>query len=412
MSKFNRLDPEKLRSDFPILDRQVHDRPLVYFDNAATTQKPRQVIDALRDYYERYNANVHRGIHALSEEATAAYESARKRIAGFIGASDSAEIIFTRGTTEAINLVAYSWGEKFLKEGDTILLTLMEHHSNLVPWQFLAQRKKLNLEFIPVTAEGHLEYPEGMIRRLRPKLVAFTHVSNVLGTVNPVKKLTKAAHEVGAVVLVDGAQAVAHLPVDVGSLGCDFYAFSSHKMIGPTGVGVLWGKTDLLEQMPPFLGGGEMIREVFLRESSFKDIPYKFEAGTPSIAQAIGLGAAVDYLSSVGMENIRRYEEELLGFALKKLAAITDLTVYGPSDLANRGGVIAFNVAGIHPHDLATVLDQEGVAVRSGNHCAMPLHTHLKIPASARASFAFYNTVSEVDVLVEAIGKAKKILKV
>jgi cysteine desulfurase/selenocysteine lyase len=412
LSKFNRLDPEKLRSDFPILDRQVHDRPLVYFDNAATTQKPRQVIDALRDYYERYNANVHRGIHALSEEATAAYESARKRIADFIGAADSAEIIFTRGTTEAINLVAYSWGEKFLKEGDTVLLTLMEHHSNLVPWQFLAQRKKLNLEFIPVTAEGYLEDPEGMIRRLRPKLVAFTHVSNVLGTVNPVKKLTKAAHEVGAVVLVDGAQAVAHLPVDVGSLGCDFYAFSSHKMIGPTGVGVLWGKTDLLERMPPFLGGGEMIREVFLRESSFKDIPYKFEAGTPSIAQAIGLGAAVDYLSSVGMENIRRYEEELLGFALKKLAAITDLTVYGPSDLANRGGVIAFNVAGIHPHDLATVLDQEGVAVRSGNHCAMPLHTHLKIPASARASFAFYNTVSEVDVLVEAIGKAKKILKV
>ena len=412
MSKFNRFYPEKLRSDFPILSRKVHGKLLVYFDNAATTQKPRSVVTAISDYYERYNANVHRGIHLLAEEATAAYEGSRGKLAKFVGAANPAEIIFTCGTTEAINLVAYSWGEKFLKEGDTILLTLMEHHSNLVPWQFLAQRKKLNLEFIPVTAAGYLEDPEGAIRRLRPKLVSFVHVSNVLGTVNPVKKLAKVAHEVGAVVLVDGAQAVAHLPVDVASLGCDFYTFSSHKMMGPTGTGGLCGKADILERMSPFLGGGEMIREVFLRESSFKDIPYKFEAGTPSIAPVIGLGAAVDYLSSVGMENIRHYEEKLLGDAFKKLTAVPGLTIYGPQNSGDRGGVIAFNVAGIHPHDLATVLDQEGVAVRSGNHCAMPLHTHLKINASARASFAFYNTISEVDVLVEAIGKAKKILKV
>jgi len=412
LSKSNRLDPEKLRSDFPILHRKVHGKPLVYFDNAATTQKPSQVIQAISTYYETSNANVHRGIHLLAEEATAAYEGSRGKLAKFIGAANPAEIIFTRGTTEAINLVAYSWGGEFLKEGDTILLTLMEHHSNLVPWQFLARRKKLNLEFIPVTDAGYLEDPEGAIRRLRPKLVSFGHVSNVLGTVNPVEKLTRVAHEVGATVLVDGAQAVAHLPVNVAKLGCDLYAFSSHKMMGPTGTGVLWGRAEILERMPPFLGGGEMIKEVSLRESSFKDAPYKFEAGTPSIAPVIGLGAAVDYLSSVGMENIRHYEEELLDYAFKKLAAVPGLTIYGPQNSADRGGVLAFNVAGIHPHDLATVLDQEGVAVRSGNHCAMPLHTHLKINASARASFAFYNTKEEIGVLIEGIERAKKILKI
>ena len=410
--KFKMLDVQKIRRDFPILHRKVHGKPLVYLDNAATTQKPRPVIDAVSKYYEEYNANVHRGIHTLAEEATAAYEDARQRVAQFIGARNPAEIIFTRGTTEAINLAAYSWGEKFLKKGDTILLTLMEHHSNLVPWQLLAQRKGLNLEFIPVTAEGYLEDPEGMIRRLQPKLVAFAHVSNVLGTVNPVQKLAKVSHEVGATVLVDGAQAVSHLPVNVADLDCDFYAFSSHKMMGPTGVGVLWGRAKILKEMPPFLSGGEMIREVFLRESSFKDVPYKFEAGTPSIAQVIGLGAAVDYLSELGIENIRRYEEGLLEYAFKKLEAIPGLTIYGPRNSGDRGGVIAFNVAGIHPHDLATVLDQDGVAIRSGNHCAMPLHAHFKINASARASFAFYNTAAEVDVLTESIEGAKKVFKV
>ena len=412
--KSKMLDTQKIRSDFPILYRKVHGKPLVYLDNAATTQKPRPVIDAIGKYYEEYNANVHRGIHALAEEATAAYEDSRSKVAEFIGARNPAEIIFTRGTTEAINLVAYSWGEKFLKKGDTVLLTLMEHHSNLVPWQLLAQRKGLNLEFTPVTAEGYLEDPEGMIRRLQPKLVAFTHVSNVLGTVNPVRKLIEFAQTLNPrpYTLIDGAQAMAHLPVNVAELGCDFYAFSSHKMMGPTGVGVLWGKKEILEEMPPFLAGGEMIREVFLRESSFKDIPHKFEAGTPHIAGVIGLGAAVDYLSALGMENIRRSEEKVLEYAFKKLEAVPGLTIYGPRNSADRGGVIAFNVAGIHPHDLATVLDQDGVAIRSGNHCAMPLHTHFKINASARASFAFYNTKEEIDILVEGIERAKKLLKI
>ena len=412
--KFKMLNVQKIRRDFPILRREVHGKPLVYLDNAATTQKPKSVIDSISSYYETSNANVHRGIHALAEEATTAYEGARSKVAEFIGTRNPAEIIFTRGTTEAINLVAYSWGEKFLKKGDTVLLTLMEHHSNLVPWQLLAQRKGLNLEFIPVTAEGYLEDPEGMIRRLRPKLVAFTHVSNVLGTVNPVRKLIEFAQTLNPrpYTLIDGAQAMAHLPVNVAELGCDFYAFSSHKMMGPTGVGVLWGKKEILEEMPPFLAGGEMIREVFLRESTFKDIPHKFEAGTPHISGVIGLGAAVDYLSALGMENIRRSEEKVLEYAFKKLEAVPGLTIYGPRNSADRGGVIAFNVAGIHPHDLATVLDQDGVAIRSGNHCAMPLHTHFKINASARASFAFYNTKEEIDILVGGIERAKKLLKI
>jgi cysteine desulfurase/selenocysteine lyase len=403
---------QKIRQDFPILHRKVRGKPLVYLDNAATTQKPKSVIESISSYYETSNANVHRGIHALAEEATAAYEGARSKVAEFVGAPNSDEIILTRGTTEAINLVAYSWGEKFLKKGDTVLLTLMEHHSNLVPWQLLAQRRGLNLEFIPVTAEGYLEDPEEMIRRIRPKLVSFAHVSNVLGTVNPVRKLVQAAHDAGAVVLVDGAQAMAHLPVNVADLGCDFYAFSGHKMMGPTGIGVLWGRKEILEEMPPFLSGGEMIREVFLRESSFKDIPHKFEAGTPHISGVIGLGAAVDYLSALGMENTRRSEEKILEYAFKKLEAVSGLTIYGPRNSADRGGVIAFNVAGIHPHDLATVLDQDGVAIRSGNHCAMPLHAHFKINASARASFALYNTKEEVDILVEGIERAKKLLKI
>uniref|UniRef100_A0A832DUT6 Cysteine desulfurase n=1 Tax=candidate division WWE3 bacterium TaxID=2053526 RepID=A0A832DUT6_UNCKA len=405
------MDVQRIRSDFPILSQKVHGKPLVYLDNAATSQKPAEVIEAISTYYREYNSNVHRGVHALAEKATQAYEDARGKVAKFIGASPS-EIVFTRGTTEAINLAAYAWGDQFLKSGDTILLTLMEHHSNLVPWQLLAARKKLNLEFMHVTKEGFLEEAEETIRRVKPRLLAFTHVSNVLGTINPVQNLDKVAHSIGAKVLVDGAQAVPQLPINVANLDCDFYAFSSHKMLGPTGVGVLYAKEEILRRMPPFLGGGEMIKEVYLRESKFKDPPHKFEAGTPHIAGVIGLGAAVDYLDQAGMGNVRAYEEELTAYALKRLGELEGLTIYGPPSAAQRGGVVSFNVDKIHPHDLATVLDEEGIAIRSGNHCAMPLHDRLGIVASARASFALYNTTSEVDVLVEAIEGAKKVFKV
>jgi len=405
------VDLTKIRADFPILSRKVNGHPLVYLDNAATTQKPKSVIETISNYYETLNANVHRGVHRLAEEATAKYEDSRKKVAKFIGASSPREIVFTRGTTEAINLVAYSWGEANLKAGDTILLTIMEHHSNLVPWQLLAQRKGLHLDFIPVTKAGYLKDPERMIRKFRPKLFAFVQVSNVLGTINPAQDLIRVAHEVGATVLVDGAQAVSHLPVRVKELDCDFYAFSGHKMLGPTGIGVLFSKTALLEEMPPFLGGGEMIKEVFLRESRYAEPPYKFEAGTPDIAGVVGLGAAVEYLSGLGMEVIRQLEEELVSYAEARLAKVKGLMIYGPRRPADRGGVIAFNVEGIHPHDLATVLDQDGIAIRSGNHCAMPLHERLGVVASARASFALYNTKEEIDLLVEGIERAKKVFK-
>lgn len=412
------MNVQKIRKDFPILSRRIKGKPLVYLDNAATSQKPKPVIEAISRYYRRYNANIHRGIHTLSGEATVAYEGAREKVAKFIGAAKPAEIVFTRGTTESINLVAYSWTRKAarggpgLKAGDTVLLTVMEHHSNLVPWQLLSQEVGFHLEFIDLTDDGYLEKAEETIRRVKPKLLAFTHVSNVLGTINPVKKLVKVGHEVGAVVLVDGAQAVPHLPVNVRSLGADFYAFSAHKMLGPTGVGVLHAKEKLLKEASPFLGGGEMIKEVHLRKATFNDPPYKFEAGTPNIAGVIGLGTAVDYLSEVGMERVREYEEELTAYALEKLRNVEKLTVYGPQELADRGGVIAFNVEGIHPHDLATVLDEEGVAIRSGHHCAMPLHDRLGLAATARASFSLYNTREEIDRLIAAIEEAKKVFKV
>lgn len=401
---------KELRQDFPILSQKVHGKPLVYLDNAATSQKPSAVIEAIANYYREYNSNVHRGVHTLAEKATQAYEGAREKVARFIGAQPS-EIVFTRGTTESINLAAYSWGEQFLKAGDTILLTVMEHHSNLVPWQILAARKKLNLEFIHVTEDGLLEEPEEAILRVKPKLLALTHVSNVLGTINSVRKLDKVAHSIGAVVLVDGAQAVPHLPVNLADLDCDFYTFSSHKMLGPTGVGVLYAKEDLLRRMPPFLGGGEMIKEVYLRESKFKDPPHKFEAGTPNIAGVIGLGAAVDYLTKVVMIKVRDYEEDLTAYALAKLGDLPGLMIYGPKNAEQRGGVVSFNVEGIHPHDLATILDEEGIAIRSGNHCAMPLHDRLGIVASARASFSLYNTKEEIDLLAEGIKMALKVLK-
>lgn len=405
------MNVKKIRRDFPILSQKVNGHPLVYLDNAATSQKPKQVIEAISNYYRKYNANVHRGIHALAERATAQYEGVREKVAKFVGAASGGEIVFTRGTTESINLIAQSWGKTFLKAGDTVLLTVMEHHSNLVPWQMLSQQTGVNLEFIHLTDDGYLEHPEETIRRVKPKLFSFVHVSNVLGTINPVKKLVKVAHEIGAKVLVDGAQAIPHLPVNVQSLDCDFYVFSGHKMFGPTGVGVLYAKQELLEVMPPFLGGGEMIKEVFLREATYKEPPYKFEAGTPNIAGVIGLGAAIDYLSHLGMEKIRQYEEELTSSALEKLRNVEGLTIYGPKTAGERGGVIAFNVNGIHPHDLATVLDQEGIAIRSGNHCTMPLHDRYGLVATARASFAFYNTEEEVDQLVKAIEGAKKVFQ-
>ena len=405
------FDVYKVRQDFPILTQKVNGKPLVYLDNAATSQKPEVVIDAISRYYREYNANIHRGVHTLAERATAGYEGTRERIAKFIGVRNPQEVVFTHGTTEAINLVSYSWGEANLKAGDIVLLTVMEHHSNLVPWQLLAKRKGIKLEFIDVDDEGYLKNAEDMIKKVKPKLFSFAHVSNVLGTINLVKNLIKVAHDVGARVLVDGAQAVPNLPVNVESLGCDFYVFSGHKMLGPTGTGILYAKEEILKGMPPFFGGGEMIKEVFLREASFKDPPHKFEAGTPNISGVIGLGVAVEYLTKIGMENVRKYEEELASYALGELGKVGELTVYGPKDPADRGGVIAFNVEGIHPHDLATVLDQEGIAIRSGHHCAMPLHERLGIGASARASFSLYNTKEEVDALVGAIGEAKKTLR-
>ncbi len=404
------LNADKIRKDFPILSQNVNGKPLVYLDSAATSQKPAVVIGELSRYYSKDNANIHRGVHTLAERATALFEGVREKTAKFISASSPKEIVFTQGTTEAINLVAYSWGKANLTSKDTVLLTIMEHHSNLVPWQLLSKELGFKLEFIMVTEDGYLENPEETIRKVKPKLLAFVHVSNVLGTINPVKKLSKVAHKVGATVLIDGAQAVSHTSVNVQSLGADFYAFSAHKMLGPTGVGVLYGRRDLLESMPPFMGGGEMIREVSLDKSTYKDSPHKFEAGTPNIGGVAGFGAALDYISGVGMDGIKTHTEELTAYALDSLSKIDGLRIYGPRNPEDHGPVIAFTVEGIHPHDLATVLDGEGIAIRSGNHCTMPLHKHFDLVATARASFALYNTKEEVDKLAEAVLEAKKVL--
>ncbi len=407
------LDVHRIRKDFPILERRVHGKPLVYLDNAATSQKPKRVIDALVQYYTQTNANIHRGIHALSEEATAQYEGARERIAGFIGAPKPTTVIFTRNTTEAINLVAHAWGRKHLEEGDEILLTEMEHHSNLVPWQLLAQEKGATLKFIPVTQDGRLAL-EGLPRLLegKTKLVSLTWMSNVLGTINPVKEIVEAAHAKGIPVLVDGAQGVAHLPLNVLELNCDFLAFSSHKMLGPTGVGVLYAKEAILEQMDPFLGGGDMIRDVWLDRAIWNDLPWKFEAGTPNIADVIAFGEAVDYLDEIGMSEIRRHEVALTQEALHRLKEVEGLTLYGPTDPTIRGAAISFNVNNLHPHDLGQILDGEGIAIRAGHHCCKPLMRKLGVVATARASFYLYNTEEEIDLLVEALKKAKEVFHV
>jgi cysteine desulfurase/selenocysteine lyase len=408
------LDPVALRADFPILAKPTHSgHPLIYLDSASSSQKPQVVIDALDTYYSEYNANVHRGIYEIGERATAAYEEARARTARFIGAPDPHQVVFTRNATEAINLVAYSWGRQNIGRGDAIVLTEMEHHANLVPWQLLVQEKDGDLEFIPITDDGVLRLDVlEVLLRLKPKLVAFTHVSNTLGTINPVRQIVDMAHAAGALVLVDGAQAVPHVPVDVEALGVDFYAFSGHKMLAPMGSGALWARRELLEAMPPFLAGGEMIREVHLRRSEWNALPWKFEAGTPAVGDAIGLGVAAEYLGAIGMDAVRAHERELVAYALAELPrAVPSIELYGPLDPDLRGGVIPFNLPGIHPHDVAQVLDRFGIAVRAGHHCTMPLHERLDLVATARASFSVFTTTSDIDALAAGLVEVERVFR-
>jgi cysteine desulfurase/selenocysteine lyase len=402
------LDVARIREDFPILSREVYGRPLVYFDNAATSQKPRQVIEALVRYYEHYNANIHRAIHCLGEEATNAYEEARAKVAAFINAPSPECIVFTRNTTEAINLVAYTWGRANVGPDSEVLLTLLEHHSNIIPWQRLAAEKDASVRFIGITDSQTLEL-NGLenLMDARTRLLAVTQVSNAVGTINPVEELVAEAHRNGTTVLVDGAQSAPHMAVDVQAMGCDFFAFSSHKMLGPTGVGVLYGRRELLEEMEPFLAGGEMIRRVTEEGATWNDIPWKFEAGTPNIADVIAFGAALDYLGDLGMENVRAHEIEITEYALSRLRELDGLIIYGPPDAADRGGVVSVNYADLHPHDIGTILDRHGVAVRAGHHCAQPLMRSLGVAGTARASFYVYNTQEEVDVLVDALSKAR-----
>ena len=403
------VELEEIRDDFPVLRQKVHGKPLIYFDNAATSQKPRVVIEALNDYYQRYNANVHRGIHALAERATREYELAREKLAKFINAPATDCVIFTRGTTEAINLVAYSWARTNLKKGDEILLTWMEHHSNTVPWYQVCEHTGAVIKRIELTNQGTLDLGNlDTVLTSRTKLVAVTQQSNVLGTINPIRQIADAAHKQGALVLVDGAQSVPHMSVDVQALDADFFVFSGHKMCGPTASGILYGKRPLLEAMPPFMGGGEMIKEVWFDHAKYNDLPYKFEAGTPNIAESIGLGIAVDYLEKIGMEKIRQHEKQITQCALDRLKELPEVTIYGPRDVEKRGGLVSFTLGDIHPHDIATFADQEGVAIRAGHHCAMPLHKKLGLAATARASFYLYNTIDEVDVFIEMLQKTKK----
>jgi cysteine desulfurase/selenocysteine lyase len=411
------LDANRIRADFPILQRQIHGKPLVYLDNAATSQKPESVIQVMDEYYRRYNANIHRGVHTLAEEATAAYEGARRKVARFINAYSPREVVFVRNTTEAINLVTLTWGRAYIGLDDVIVLSVMEHHSNLVPWQLLAQATGARLEFIGLDAEGRLllEDLDKLLESFgtRVKLVAISGMSNVLGTINPVSTVAERVHKAGALLLVDGAQSVPHLPVDVRADGADFLAFSGHKMLGPTGMGVLWARKEILKATPPFLGGGDMISSVHLRKSEWADIPHKFEAGTPNIAHGIGLGAAVDYLNQLGMDNVHEHERQMAAYAMERLADVPNLHIYGPP-AGERGGVVTFNLLRdgemlIHPHDLASILDQEGIAIRAGHHCAQPLMEYYGVPATARASFYIYNTEQEVDKLVEALFKAQQI---
>jgi len=402
------FDAAAIREQFPIL-RERREPRLVYLDSAATSQKPDAVLDAVRDHYERHNANIHRGVYRLAEEATAAYEDARRRVAKLVGGTPR-ELVFTRNSTEAINLVAYTWARANLASGDAILLTPMEHHSNLVPWHILAAERGVTLRFIPLTGDGRLDLGAlpGLLADGRVKLASVVHVSNVLGTINPVAEIARAAHAAGAKLLVDASQSVPHMPVDVKQLGADFVAFTAHKMLGPTGVGALWGRRELLEAMPPFLGGGEMIREVSLTASKWNELPWKFEAGTMAIAEAVGMGAAARYLEELGLDRVFEHDRELVTYAMQRLPEVPGLAMLGPA-AEHRGGVVAFTMDGIHPHDIATVLDHRGIAVRAGHHCAMPLHEQLGVPASARASFHCYSLREEVDALVEGLHHVRKV---
>jgi cysteine desulfurase / selenocysteine lyase len=404
------LDVQTIRRDFPILKEQINGRPLVYLDNAATTQKPRQVIDALVRYYETSNANIHRGIHTLAVRATDQYDGVRPKVARFIGAPRPDDIVFTRNTTEAINLVAHAWGEANVGEGDEIVLTVMEHHSNIVPWQLLARRRGAVLRYVDVTDDGQIELDA--LRSAvtsRTKLVSLVHMSNVLGTINPAREAAEIAHAAGALLMLDGAQSAPHLPINVQDLGCDFFAFSAHKMLGPTGVGVLWARPGLLETMEPFLGGGDMISLVRQDASTWADIPHKFEAGTPNIADVIAFGAAIDYLEAIGMDAVRAHEVELTAYAIDSLQRVPGLSVMGPRDMAKRGGAVSFVIDGVHPHDVSTIVDGHGVAIRAGHHCAQLLMRRFNVPATNRASFALYNTPEEIDVLIEALNHAVEV---
>ena len=409
------INIESIRNDFPILKRKVHkDKPLVYLDNAATTQKPIQVIDAISNYYLNYNSNIHRAVHQLAEEATAAFEATRDKVAKFINVQNREELVFVRGTTEAINLVAYSWGRQNVHKDDIIVTTEYEHHSNIVPWQLLAKEKGAKLEYIGVDDNGELILDQlgGYLDTGRVKLVTFSQMSNVLGTITDSAEIIKKCHEKGVRVLVDAAQSVPHLEIDLQKLDCDFFAFSAHKMLGPTGVGVLWAKKELFESMTPFNGGGDMIREVHKYETTWNDLPYKFEAGTPNIAGVIGFSAAIDYLERIGMGKVREHEIELTKYALDKLSQIKGIKLYGPNEIAKRGGVISFNLGDIHPHDLATIIDEDGVAIRSGHHCAQVLMERLDVAATSRASFYIYNTKEEVDVFIKSLNRARELFRI
>jgi cysteine desulfurase/selenocysteine lyase len=400
----------KIRRDFPILSRKISGKKLVYFDNAATSQKPKSVISSMVDYYENHNANVHRGIHTLASEATNLYEGARTKIKNFINAKTTKEIIFTKNITESLNLVAYTWGRKNLQKGDEVLLTVMEHHSDIVPWQIVAQEKQAVLKFIDINENGMLDIASlHKLLSKKTKIVGIAWVSNALGTINPVEKIIKLAHEHGALVLIDAAQYAPHDKIDVQKLDCDFLGFTGHKMLGPMGTGILYVKEKILEGLPPFLGGGDMIKEVYFDHAVYNELPYKFEAGTPNVGGAIGLGSAIDYLSKIGFDNIRKHEKNLTAYGLKALRSLKNVTLYGPADINNRMAILNFNINGIHPHDVAQILDNEGIAIRVGHHCTMPLHLRLSLNASCRASLYLYNTVREIDKLCMGIEKVKKV---
>ena len=412
------LNIEKIREDFPILKRKVSGgKPLVYLDNAATTQKPLAVINAIHDYYMNYNSNIHRAVHQLAEEATLEFEKTREKVAEFINARSTEEIVFTRNATEAINLVAYSWGRTNVKKEDRIVITELEHHSNIVPWQILTSEKGAKLDYVGTDDNGYLKLQEYMnylesSKKKKVKLVSVSHMSNVLGTIVPVNDMIKMSHEKGIPVLIDAAQSVPHMPVDVQKMDCDFMAFSAHKMLGPTGVGILYVKKEILENMPPFIGGGDMIKEVHKYETRYNDLPYKFEGGTPNIADVIGFSAAIDYLNKLGMDKVREHEVELTEYALDIITKVKGVTLYGPRNTEDRGGVISFNIGDIHPHDLATIMNDHGVAIRSGHHCAQVLMERLDVAATSRASFYIYNTKEEIDIFVSALEEARRIFKI